>query len=224
MESNNTTYVVIFGTNVEVPTVASITEWLAPFEVVISSHQADQIQKYLGLLVLWNQKISLTSIEDKQEIVSRHFGESLFCAKFIPDRRCRLADVGSGAGFPGMPLKLLRREMQVLLIEQDTRKAAFLNEVVRLLNLDTVKVLRTHYEAMPPDLANFDVVTARAVGNHKLILKWASPRLAEGGRVILMVGIDDATRIMTTKGWIWENPCPVPLSRKRVILIGTPSK
>jgi 16S rRNA (guanine527-N7)-methyltransferase len=224
MGSDNTTHVVIAGTDVEVPTISSITEWIAPYEVVITSHQADQFQKYIGLLVFWNKKISLTSIEDKQEIVSRHFGESLFCAKFIPDRPCRLADVGSGAGFPGLPLKILRREMQVLLIEQDTRKAAFLNEVVRLLNLDTVKVLRTHYEAMPPDLANFDVVTARALGNHKLILKWASPRLAEGGRVILMVGIDDATRIMTTKGWIWTNPYQVPQSRKRVILIGTLSK
>jgi len=224
MGNNITTYVVISGTNVEVPTIASITELLAPFEVVVTSRQADQIQKYIGLLVFWNQKISLTSIDDTQEIVSRHFGESLFCARFIPDRPCRLADVGSGAGFPGLPLKILRPEMQVFLIEQDTRKAAFLNEVVRLLNLDTVKVLRTHYETMPPDLANFDLVTARAVGNHKLILKWASPRLAEGGRVILMVGIDDATRIMTTKGWIWTNPYPVPQSRKRVILIGTLSK
>ena len=224
MGNNVTTYVVVYGTNVEVPTFASITEWLAPFEVVISSHQADQIQKYIGLLVFWNQKISLTSIEDSQEIVSRHFGESLFCAKFIPDGRCRLADVGSGAGFPGLPLKILRPEMQVYLIEQDTRKAAFLNEVVRLLNLESVRVLRTHYETMPPDFANFDIVTARAVGNHKLILKWASPRLAESGRVILMVGIDDATRIMTTKGWIWANPYAVPLSRKRVILIGTLSK
>jgi 16S rRNA (guanine527-N7)-methyltransferase len=224
MESNNTTYVVITGINVEVPTIASITDWLAPYEVVITAIQADQIQKYIGLLVFWNQKISLTSIEDKQEIVSRHFGESLFCSKFIPNRRCRLADVGSGAGFPGLPLKILRPEMQVFLIEQDTRKAAFLNEVVRLLNLDTVKVLRTHYETMTPDLTNFDVVTARAVGNHKLILKWASPRLAEGGQVILMVGTDDAARTMTTKGWIWANPYPVPMSRRRVILIGTLSK
>lgn len=224
MGSDNTTYVVIAGTDVEVPTISSITEWLAPYEVVITSLQADQIQKYIALLAFWNQKISLTSIEDKQEIVSRHFGESLFCAKFIPDRPCRLADVGSGAGFPGLPLKILRPDIQVSLIEQDTRKAAFLNEVVRLLNLDTVKVLRTHYETMTPDLANFDIVTARAVGNHKLILKWASPRLAEGGQVILMVGIDDATRIMTTKDWIWANPYRVPLSRKRVILIGTLSK
>jgi 16S rRNA (guanine527-N7)-methyltransferase len=224
MGNNITTYVVISETNVEVPTIASISEWLAPYDVVISSLQADQIQKYIGLLVFWNQKISLTSVDDTQEIVSRHFGESLFCARFIPDRPCRLADVGSGAGFPGLPLKILRPEMQVFLIEQDTRKAAFLNEVVRLLNLDTVKVLRTHYETMPPDFANLDTVTARAIGNHKSILKWATPRLADGGRVILMVGIDDATRIMTTKGWIWANPYPVPLSRKRVICVGTLSK
>jgi 16S rRNA (guanine527-N7)-methyltransferase len=224
MGSNNTTYVVIAGTDVEVPTIASITHWLAPYEVLITSHQAEQLQKYLGLLVFWNQKISLTSIDDTREIVSRHFGESLFCAKFIPDRPCRLADVGSGAGFPGVPLKILLPYIQVYLIEQDTRKAAFLNEVVRLLNLDTVKVLRTHYETIPSDFANLDTVTARAVGNYKSILKWASPRLAECGQVILMVGIDDATRIMTTKGWIWANPYPVPQSRKRVILIGTLSK
>ncbi len=151
----------------------SINSWLAPFGVSLAAQQIEQIQKYIALLLLWNQKIGLTSIENPQEIASRHFGESFFASKFIENRGCRLADVGSGAGFPGLALKIVLPELQVSLIEQDTRKATFLNEVIRMLNLEDVKVYRTAYEALPPEFANLDVVSARAVGNHKALLKWA---------------------------------------------------
>ncbi len=99
-----------------------------PFHTTLTETQLEQIQRYIRLLLLWNQKISLTSIENPQELVSRHFGESFFGAKFIENVGCRLADVGSGAGFPGLALKIALPELQVSLIEQDPRKTAFLNE------------------------------------------------------------------------------------------------
>lgn len=224
MPDHITTYVVISGNKVSVPATAAILDWLAPYRTDLSEDQASKVQNYIGLLVFWNQKISLTSIEDPQEIVSRHFGESFYCSKYLPSGRSRLADVGSGAGFPGLALKIMWPELEVFLIEQDTRKAAFLNEVIRQLKLDLVKVLRTHFETMPPDFKNLDVVTARAIGNHKTLLKWALPRLSANGQVILLLGLEDATKVMQVRAWDWTQPEPMPQSRKRVILIGTPSK
>jgi 16S rRNA (guanine527-N7)-methyltransferase len=212
-----------YTTNVVI-TNEAIQLWIAPFHTELSAVQLDQLQKYISLLLLWNQKISLTSIENSQELVSRHFGESFFGAKLIENPACRLADVGSGAGFPGLALKIVLPEMQVSLIEQDTRKAAFLNEIIRALNFEGMKVYRTPYEALPPEIANFDVIVARAVGNHKSLLKWAVPRLSESGQAVLWIGAEDAVRLSQLPGWKWSLPHALPNSRNRVLLSGVPAK
>lgn len=221
---NNTTFVVVSNTNVEVPSASSISAWLQPYGVLLSDLQIAQVQTYIAILVFWNHKFNLTSIDDPQEIVGRHFGESFFCANFMPAEKSRLADVGSGAGFPGLPLKIIRHGNEVFLIEQDTRKAAFLNEVARTLHLESVKVLRTHYETLDPDFGELDTIVARAIGNYKNLLKWAFPRLTSNGRVILLLGLDDATKMTQVKGWNWSQPNPIPHSSKRVIIVGTKSK
>src|SRR5262249_52581812 len=101
---------------------------LAPFtgEIELSSQQLEQIQSYVELLIAWNRSVSLTAIEDRAEIVSRHFGESIFAASVIPIRNGRLADVGTGAGFPGVPLKIAHEELMVSLFEPNQKKCAFL--------------------------------------------------------------------------------------------------
>lgn len=221
---HNTTYVVIANSDVEVPSASSIDSWLVPYGVHLSDLQVAQVQNYLGILVFWNQKFSLTSIDGPQDIVGRHFGESFFCARFMPVEKSRLADVGSGAGFPGLALKIVRPDTVVFLIEQDTRKAAFLNEVARTLHLESVKVLRKPYETIDPNLGDLDVLTARAIGNHKNLMKWAYPRLSASGRVILLLGLEDATKLTQLNGWNWSQPQPMPQSIKRVILVGTKTK
>jgi 16S rRNA (guanine527-N7)-methyltransferase len=200
----------------------SIQNWIAPFHPELSVIQIEQVQKYISLLLLWNQKISLTSIENPQELVSRHFGEGFFGVKFIENRACRLADVGSGAGFPGLALKIALPELQVLLIEQDTRKATFLNEVIRALNLTGAKVLRSPYEALAPDIAGFDAIVARAVGDHKSLLKWTAPRLSESGHAVLWIGAEDAARLSELPTWKWHVPLAIPNSKNRVLLSGVP--
>ena len=202
----------------------SIESWIAPFRAPLTAVQLDQVQKYISLLLLWNQKVSLTSIENPQELVSRHFGESFFGAKFIENSACRLADVGSGAGFPGLALKIVLPELQVSLIEQDTRKATFLNEVIRALNLPSARVLRSGYEAIAPEINNFDVIVSRAVGDHKSLLKWAAPRMSESGQVALWIGAEDASRLSDLPGWKWFLPQALPESRNRVLLSGVPVK
>jgi 16S rRNA (guanine527-N7)-methyltransferase len=213
----------LYTTNVVISN-ESIQLWMSPFYGELSDIQLDQIQKYISLLLLWNQKISLTSIENPQELVSRHFGESLFGARCIKRGACRLADVGSGAGFPGLALKIALPELQVFLIEQDTRKATFLNEVIRALNLDGAKVLRSQYEALAPEIANFDVIVSRAVGDHKSLLKWAAPRLSDAGEALLWIGAEDAARLSALPTWQWHLPHAIPGSRNRVLLSGAPAK
>jgi 16S rRNA (guanine527-N7)-methyltransferase len=215
-KGTNTTNVVISS--------ESIQTWVAPFYSALNTVQLNQIQKYISLLLLWNQKVSLTSIENPQELISRHFGESFFGAKFVENDACRLADVGSGAGFPGLALKIALPNMQVFLIEQDTRKATFLNEVIRALNLEGAKVLRSQYEALAPEIGKFDVIVSRAVGDHKSLLKWAAPRLSESGQAVLWIGAEDAARLSTLPTWKWQLPHAIPNSKNRVLLSGSPAR
>jgi 16S rRNA (guanine527-N7)-methyltransferase len=108
------------------------------------------IQKYISVLLRWNKKIALTAITDPLDIVRFHFGESMFGAPAVPIRKGRLADVGTGAGFPGLPLKLLVPSLDLVLIESNAKKASFLSECIRELNLTGVDVYRGRVEEIEP--------------------------------------------------------------------------
>ncbi len=122
-------------------TDAVIQRTLAPYGVPVSAQLAGAIRCYIELLLLWNQKINLTAIRKPREILERHFGESIFAAHAVAISAGRLADLGSGAGFPGLALKLVCPGLTVQLIEANTKKAVFLSEVCRVLNLSGVEIL-----------------------------------------------------------------------------------
>jgi 16S rRNA (guanine527-N7)-methyltransferase len=220
MPTSDTVIINVLHINIQVPARHVVLEVIRSYGVSLTDGQVEQVQRYIGLLLLWNQKLSLTTITDLREILNRHFGESFFASKIVDLGSGRLADVGSGAGFPGLALNIILPELQVLLIEQHTKKCAFLNEAVRLLGLSSIRVIRSPYEALPPEHRNFDFITARAVGNHKRLLKWAQSRLGLGGRAILWLGSADAAKILTMPGWTWDPPYPIPNSRNNVILTG----
>src|SRR5436305_12996755 len=111
--------------------LAVIRRALEEFKLPAYDDQALQIQRYVKILLAWNDKVNLTAIRDPLEILYRHFCESMFAAVAVPLVAGRLADVGSGGGFPGLPLRIFRPELQVLLIESNIKKATFLAEVVR---------------------------------------------------------------------------------------------
>ena len=125
---------------------ADIASLLAPYYGVDSQHFSDQIRIYIALLLEWNRKISLTAVTDPADIVRFHFGESLFAASALEILNGRLADVGSGAGFPGIPLAMAIPRIQATLIEANAKKAAFLSEVARRLQLSNVSVVRSRME------------------------------------------------------------------------------
>jgi 16S rRNA (guanine527-N7)-methyltransferase len=135
-----------------------------------------QLAVYLELLLKWNARMNLTAIRKPEEIVRRHFGESLFAGAHLG--QCgTLLDLGSGAGFPGVPIQLMRPDVQVTLAESQGKKAAFLREVVRELGLRT-EVWAGRVEAMPVD-RGFDVVAMRAVDNMGAAVREAWTRVSD---------------------------------------------
>src|SRR5258707_8396590 len=146
------------------PDATEILSLLSPFRVHLKADQIAKVQEYIRLLLVWNQSFNLTSVADPSEILSRHFGESLFVSSVFPVENCRLADLGSGAGFPGLALKIACPSLQVSLIESNKKKCAFLSEVVRSLELDNIEVMPVRFEEARISAAFADIVTARAVG------------------------------------------------------------
>jgi 16S rRNA (guanine527-N7)-methyltransferase len=195
---------------------------LAQFGVYLSDAQLAGVHDYIQLLLKWNRSLSLTSVADAAEIARRHFGESMFAASLLPVENCRLADVGTGAGFPGLPLKIIRPDIDLVLIESNKKKCAFLSEVVRSLGLNGVEIVPDRFELITPDALRLDVITARAVGEFKEILRWSEAALQRRGHIMLWVGAEDSTRISANTAWTWQPPVRLPDSQRRFILIGRP--
>lgn len=207
----------------EQPTLLSaevIQRALSEFQIQATEQQVVHIQQYIRLLLTWNDKMNLTAIRDPREILYRHFCESMFGGVAVPVENGRLADVGSGGGFPGLPLKILRPELEVFLIESNVKKATFLAEVTRELGLSGARVLVNRYEDLSEEVAPLDYVCSRAVGEFKPFLEWAGePRLGVK-QVILWIGSRDLDEIQKIQGWIWQESIAVPQSLRRLLLVG----
>lgn len=203
---------------------ARIAELLAPFTggERLAPRLLEALQRYLDRLLRWNARVNLTAVRDPEKIVTRHFGESLFAARVLlrghEGTTSTLADVGSGAGFPGIPMKLFAPQLDLTLIEAHNKKAVFLREVVRSLELDRTEVFggRAEHWAQTADL-----VTLRAVEQFERALPVAAKLVAEGGRLGLLIG---ARQVLTAqevlgKSWRWREPTAVPLSQARLVLL-----
>jgi 16S rRNA (guanine527-N7)-methyltransferase len=218
---------------------ARIAELLEPFlEKSLSPSQLDQISTYIDLLLRWNARINLTAIRQEEEIVPRHFGESLFMARHLfeagpteqegsPSKLrlgggFRVLDIGSGAGFPALPLKIWAPEIHLTLIESNHKKAAFLREVSRALTLTNVDVLTDRAETLAahPGFPRTEIVTLRAVEIFDTILPQAAALLLPNGRLALLIGAPQLPRLTTLLGVKWNPPLPVPQSQARVLSIG----
>lgn len=200
--------------------IETIRRALSEFQVAVDDHQILLIQQYIGILVRWNEKLNLTAIRDPLEILYRHFCESMFAAVAVPLRFGRLADIGTGGGFPGLPLKILCPEIELFLVESSIKKGTFLAEVIRDLGLSNARVLISRYEELGEELAPLDFVCARAVGEFGPFLEWAASERLSARRVLLWIGGRDLDEVRKSKHWNWQEPIPVPESLRRFLLLG----
>ncbi|MFZ0143249.1 MAG: 16S rRNA (guanine(527)-N(7))-methyltransferase RsmG [Candidatus Sulfotelmatobacter sp.] len=222
---------------------------------VLSATQLQNISTYIDILIRWNARINLTAIRSEEEIVTRHFGESLFAARCLfpreqdraghdfsradsmlekgtrasapeglaearsPKAEARVADLGSGAGFPGVPIKIWAPNITLTLIESNHKKATFLRELARTLTLTDVNIQNARAETLPP--STYDVVTLRAVERLPKVLPVAAMLLAPNGRLALLISSSqlDSTR-STLPDLTWAVPISIPNSQSRILLAG----
>jgi 16S rRNA (guanine(527)-N(7))-methyltransferase RsmG len=173
----------------------------------LTDEQAGVLESHYELLCRWNRVLNLTRVEKLEEAVERHYCESLFLAGFIPDTPgLRIADIGSGPGFPGFPVAVVRPQCRMTLIESHQRKAVFLREASR--GLSNVRVLAARAEAVTEA---FDWVISRAVSYADL----AKPVKGLGGRVALLTGAEEPP---VDWGFSWD-VLPVPGGKQRFLRV-----
>ncbi|HYW38698.1 MAG TPA: 16S rRNA (guanine(527)-N(7))-methyltransferase RsmG [Terriglobales bacterium] len=207
---------------------AGIAALLEPFlDHPLAPPQLDQISTYIDLLLRWNARINLTAIRSPDEIVARHFGESFFLArhlfpKSVAPHPPRVLDIGSGAGFPALPLKIWAPHIHLTLVESNHKKAAFLREVARTLTLTNINVLTDRAEilAARQDFPRAEVVTLRAVEHFDTILPQAVTFLAPNATLALLISTAQIPHLTTLTTLQWHPPIPVPQSHARVLSIG----
>lgn len=191
---------------------------MAPLEQEL----ADRFFAYVSLFIRWNRRINLSAIRDEEGIISRHLIESIVCAKALPLGIATLLDFGSGGGFPGIPIALCRPEISVTLAESQGKKAAFLQEAVRILGV-SAKVHGRRAEELP---TVFDCLVLRAVDRMPEAVKVAARLVRNGGLLSLMttnseaIGLRTAAESSSGSTFAWNHPIPLPGSSERIILIG----
>ena len=158
--------------------------------IVIDESVTALFSRHASELINWNRKINLTAVTDPREIAIKHFLDSLAPAGCIPDRG-RLLDIGSGAGFPGIPLKIFKPSISTLLIDGVRKKISFLKHVLRTLGLENIEArqMRTETLLKDPEYAtSFDIIISRALSDLSTFVKSALPLLARHGTIIAMKG------------------------------------
>ncbi|MCS6882124.1 MAG: 16S rRNA (guanine(527)-N(7))-methyltransferase RsmG [Oscillochloridaceae bacterium] len=192
------------------------TAWGLP----LNADQLRQFARYADELLAWNARTNLTAITDRPAIYVRHFLDSLALARFWGPPPATLADIGTGAGFPGVPLKILHPPLALTLIESVGKKTAFLTHLITTLGLTQVRVVTGRAEALgrdPGERERYDVVTARAVADLRVLAEYAMPLLRVGGLLLAPKGADvageveEARRAMALLGGTIERVVPIEL-------------
>lgn len=175
-----------------------LIEMAKAINIDISIQQAEQFAIYMRLLLEWNQKINLTAIVQEDEIISKHFVDSLTCARHIK-KGIKIADVGTGAGFPGLPLKILFGDwIEVVLMDSLNKRISFLNAVIQELKLKNISAIHIRAEDAGQEKQHrekYQLVVSRAVANLSTLSEYCIPLAEEGGSFISMKGPNPAREI-----------------------------
>lgn len=184
----------------------------------LQMEQNKQLIKHLTLLLRWNARTNLTAIRDPEQILERHFLESIACAQLLPTGIATLLDFGSGAGFPGLPIAICRPEITVTLAESQNKKAAFLREAIRV----TGATARIHSSRAENLAEKFDCVTLRAVDRMEQAIESASQLVAPSGWLAPLTTYAEysAMRIVAGPGFSWSDPQLLPGGDQRILALG----
>ena len=165
-------------------------EYAKKIDIDINEEQINKFYDYMNLLIEWNKKINLTEITDYNEIILKHFVDSLTINKCIKENNY-VVDVGTGAGFPGIPLKIIRYDINIVLVDSLNKRINFLNEVIKELNLKNIETVHARAEEFGRNKKyrqKFDVATSRAVANLSTLSEYMIPLVKINGRCICMKG------------------------------------
>lgn len=156
----------------------------------ITDEQINNFYTYMNLLIEWNEKMNLTAITEPKEIVIKHFIDSMTILNYIEDNS-KIVDVGTGAGFPGIPLKITNNTLDVTLLDSLNKRLVFLNEVINELKLTDIKTVHSRVEEAGKNKEyreKYDIATSRAVANLNILVEYMLPLIKIGGKCICMKG------------------------------------
>ena len=158
--------------------------------IELTEEQLEKFYLYMNILLEWNEKINLTAITNEKEIILKHFVDSLTINKYIEDSKS-LIDVGTGAGFPGIPIKILRQDLKITLLDSLNKRINFLNEVIEKLDLKNIECIHGRAEEFGKNKnyrEKYDFATSRAVANMSTLSEYLIPFVKVGGKVLAMKG------------------------------------
>lgn len=168
--------------------------------VILSEHQLNQLDKYYNMLVEYNKNINLTAITEYDQVLLKHFYDSLTITKAIELTNQKVCDIGTGAGFPGIVLKIAYPDLEITLVESLTKRCVFLNEVIKELDLKNIKVVNQRAEEFSQNnIEYFDIITSRAVAKLNILLELSIKSLKIGGYyVALKANVDEEIKSIST--------------------------
>lgn len=182
-------------------------KYLKEIDLTLNDEKIEKFYKYMNLIVEWNEKINLTAITEQKEIIIKHFIDSLSIAKAIPSGS-RVIDVGTGAGFPGIPLKIYDESINITLLDSLNKRINFLNEVASELNLNKgIEIIHARAEEMaqnPKYRAGYDYAVSRAVAPLNILLEYLVPYTKLNGHVIAMKGSNADEEVELSKNALME--------------------
>ena len=165
--------------------------------IEVSEHQLQQFLKYYEILVEWNDKMNLTAITDKEDVYLKHFYDSLTLTKVCDlTGNLTLCDVGTGAGFPGLVLKIFYPNLDITLVDALQKRVNYLNRVIENLDLNGIEAIHIRAEDLARKGNKYDIVTARAVANLSKLLSWTMPLVKKNGYFVAMKGNVDEELVM----------------------------
>ena len=181
--------------------LAMVLDGAAQLGVDLDERQAHQFARHARMLMQWNRKHNLTTIVDPVQVAVKHFLDAIAPAAHIPPNG-RLLDMGTGGGFPGIPLKIMRPLQPMLLIDGRRKKISFVKQVIRELALTRIEARQVRLEILGGEKENrsaFDVIVCRALGNLEQVVHWAAPLLTPAGRIVAYQGPGDSRVAETGK-------------------------